>query len=254
MIVATGPGPSTGSTWVDVLRGAGVPILGEALPEGWSESTRADVRPAYFAALREQGVYYKTNPDPFTQGYLEAAESAPFATAMKTEAVLRTERAYLDRVVAAMPHFRSVAAGGGELESVLLWWSDHFLLLRDAATRRYPLRLVSDEALARDPETTARSVLSFLGVEPTDEAFARARAAPPSVALDEPPEIELPDTILDVFEELHRRVDRDEGFDRSFLEHLYAVNEALTPHVLHLKVASLRSQAALRARRRAREE
>jgi hypothetical protein len=248
MIVATGPASTAGSAWVDVLRGAGVPVLGESLPAEWSEGVRADVHPSYFSTLTEQGVYYKTNPDPFSQAYLDAASSAPFAIGMKVVAVLRTERAYLDHVVASMPHFRTRTAGAGDLESVLMWWNDNFLLLRDAATRRYPLRLVTDEALARDPEGATRSTLAFLGVEPTEAAIAQARRCPPPVAVESAVDLEMPVTVLDVFEALHRRVDNEEGFDRTFIEHLYAVNEALTPHVLRLQVATLREQAIRRKR------
>lgn len=249
MIVTTGPAGSTGAALLDVLRGAGLPVLGEAVPGAWSDAVREDVRPGYFAALADQGVYYKTNPDPSTQAYLDAGDAAGFALGMKAGAVLRTERAYLGHVVACVPHFRSTAAGGGDAESVLLWWNDCFLLLRDAATRRYPLRLVTAEALARDPEGTARTVLAFLDVPPTPTALAAARAAAPPAMPDPVPSLDLPVTILDVFEGLHRRLDRDEGFDRGFLEHLYAVNEALTPHVLRLKVAALREQALRRKRR-----
>ncbi|MBC7172073.1 MAG: hypothetical protein H5U40_06600, partial [Polyangiaceae bacterium] len=126
MIVATGPTHAGEGAWVDVLRAAGVPILGEAIPSGWSDNAKAEVRPTFFAALREQGIYYKTNPDPFSQAYLDAPEAGLFALGMKTTAVLRTERAYLGHVIAAMPHFRSLG-GAVDAEAVLIWWNDYFL-------------------------------------------------------------------------------------------------------------------------------
>ncbi len=253
MIVVTHTAYAHAAAFVEVLRAAGLPVLGEAIPAAWSEHAEEAVQPSFFATLGDQGIFYKTNPDPYSQVYLDAAEAEGFALAMKVNAVQRSERAFLGHVVAVMPHFaRATAADASdedELAAVLLWWNDYVSLLRDAATRRYPLRLFSAEALARDPEATLGAVLGFAGAELTEAAVHATRALPAPGEGRPGAASALPPTVLDVFEELHRRVDQDEGFDRPFLERLYAVNQALTPQILRLQVATLKTQA-LRMRRR----
>jgi hypothetical protein len=249
MIVATHTEHERAAAWIDVLRAAGAPVLGESIPKTWSEHAETAVQPSFFATLGDQGVFYKTNPDPYSQVYLDAAEAEDVAFRMKVNAVLRSERAYLGHVVASMPHFRAVEGEGERLAAVLLWWNDYVGLLRDASTRRYPLHLVSEEALARAPEATLRTVLGFVGAPLTEAAERVASALPAPRPRDPDAGRGLPPTVLDVFEELHRRVDQDEGFDRPFLERLYAVNQALTPQILRLQVATLKTQA-LRMRRR----
>jgi hypothetical protein len=249
MIIATHTEHERAAAWVDILRASGVRVLGEAIPATWSEHAEEAVQPSFFATLGDQGVFYKTNPDPYSQVYLDASDVEGVALPMKVNAVLRSERAYVGHVIASMPHFRSLGAEGDPLPAVLLWWNDYVGLLRDASTRRYPLHLVSEEALARAPEATLRTVLGFVGAPITEAADRVARALPAPRPEDPRAGEALPPTVLDVFEELHRRVDRDEGFDRPFLERLYAVNQALTPQILRLQVATLKTQA-LRMRRR----
>jgi hypothetical protein len=218
-------------------------VLGETIPTTWSVHAEEAVQPSFFGTLGDQGIFYKTNPDPYSQVYVEASEVEAVALQMKVNGVLRTERAYVGHVIASMPHFGSLRTEGDKLPAVLLWWNDYVGLLRDAATRRYPLRLVSEEALARAPEVTLRTVLAFADVPITEAAVSVARSLPEPGPGDPEAGKDLPPTVLDVFEELHRRVDQDEGFDRPFLERLYAVNQALTPQILRVQVATLKTQA-----------
>ena len=163
--------------------------------------------------------------------------------------MLRTERAYLGAVVACMPEPLAVAHAGGP-SALLLWWSDVFGMLRDASTRRYGLRLVTEQSLVRAPEETLETVLGVLGLEVNDAVRLAARGATARSAEGEGLDPGLPSSILDVFSELHARVDEGRGFDLSFLEQAHAVNEAVKPFVLRAEVASLRAQAErLRAKR-----
>jgi hypothetical protein len=255
MIILTEAAARGSTTWVDVLRAAGVPVLGEALPSGWSEHARASAGPEFFAALRDQGLYFKTNPDPLHQTYLSSEEAAGFAMAASPNAILRTERAFLEAVVVSVPSPLAVADAGGP-SALLLWWSDVFGMLRDASTRRFGLRLVTEAAVVRAPVETVEGVFGFLGLAPRESALEAAcevaRGATARVRGPVAGETGLPASILDVFEELHARVDEGRGFDRPFLERVYAVHEAVKPFVLRAEVASLRAQAErLRAKRAA---
>src|SRR5690606_29689628 len=100
------------------------------------------------------------------QTYLSAEDGAGFAMTVTPNALLRTERAYVEAVVASVPEPLAVAEAGGP-SALLLWWSDVFGMLRDASTRRFALRLVTEASVVRAPAETVGGVLAFLGLAPS---------------------------------------------------------------------------------------
>ena len=56
--------------WMQVLRAAGFPVVGEAFPGHW-DKTLADANPhGFYESPLRRGIFYATNPNPRTGEYL----------------------------------------------------------------------------------------------------------------------------------------------------------------------------------------
>ena len=184
MIVVTGTMRSGTSMWMQILEAAGFPVLGTKFPGRWEETLRdANPRGFYESDFRT-GVYFDTNPHPKTGRYIEAARVRDHAVKIFAWGVTKTERAYLDRVLCTVRDWRAHARSMerlNALEDAALeptedggrkrrrgpawaeWWNAHYDLLRDASVRRFPLRIVTYEALLADAQAQTRSILEWLG-------------------------------------------------------------------------------------------
>ena len=196
MVVVTGTKRSGTSMWMRMLVEGGLPHFGERFPARWQESIPTANPHGFYESRLRRGVYYATNPDPETGEYLAAAATRDHAVKVFIPGVVRTERAYLRRVVATMrswrSYARSIAALHAEEDAWLLdhpkegstgaqavararkrrgsvpapigWFLENFELVRDFSARRYPIHFVSYERLLAEPEATVAKVVDWVGL------------------------------------------------------------------------------------------
>ncbi|MCA9492478.1 MAG: hypothetical protein KC621_21240 [Myxococcales bacterium] len=204
MVVVTGTKRSGTSLWMRMLIEAGLPSIGEAFPTVWGDSIR-DANPhGFFESRLRRGIWFATNPDPRTGAYLHAGPTRLHAVKVFVPGVIRTERAYLHRVVATMRDWRSYARSIADLEeqearwaaknpregetaaeaearvvarrptlpAPVEWFLENFELVRDFSVRRYPIHFATYERLLAEPEATVGKVLAWIGTGEADRAAA----------------------------------------------------------------------------------
>ncbi len=174
---------------MQVLAGAGFDVLGEAFPARWERSIQ-DANPRGFWESRlRKGIYFETNPDPETGAYLHPERTQRTVVKVFSQGLIRTDWAFLKRVVVSMRPWRVVSASMRDLyrrEEEFLgttpkrpaigladeWWIDNYEILRDAAVRGYPFRLVACERMVEAPRETLQQLLPWLGGGDLEAAVA----------------------------------------------------------------------------------
>ena len=187
MVIVTGTRRSGTSMWMQILQAAGLPIVGEAFPAAWRRSIEAANPRGFWESRLRKGVYFDTNPDPDTGAYLHPQDTRRTAVKVFARGLVRTDHAFLDRVIVTMRPWRTVVASVEDLyaqeEAFLgttprrpslsepdIWWLENYDILRDAAVRRYPIRLVACENVVQRPRETLEPLLDWLGGADLDAA------------------------------------------------------------------------------------
>ncbi len=204
MVIVTGTKRSGTSLWMRMLREAGLPSIGEAFPAVWGDSIR-DANPHGFYESRYRlGIYFATNPEPTTGFYLTAKATRLHAVKVFVPGVIRTERAYLHRVVACMREWRSYSrsihrltsqedawlqdnpkdgmtgeesvakarAGRSPIPAPVEWFLENYELVRDFAVRRYAMNFMTYERLMDDPEAALNRIFEWIGTGDIAKALA----------------------------------------------------------------------------------
>jgi len=282
MIIVTGTKRSGTSMWMQILKAAGFPILGEAFPGDWGETIREANSGGFYESPLRHGIYYATNPHPKTGAFLPPHETQRMVVKVFAQGLARSDLAYVQRVVATMRSWREyqaslsrlytmeregklarAARNGQSSEAVpeysylppaLEWWNDNFTLIRDALVRRYPLHMVSYEAVLRDPGGVVGEALSWLGEGDRAAAEAAVQTSQRTQSerhLDPSPESGLTPEQEAIFDELYARVDARRGLDGSFIDRLNETHDALEPVIQTLarKAAKERRSARVASSR-----
>jgi hypothetical protein len=195
MIVVTGTKRSGTSMWMQVLKAGGITVLGEAFPRVWEQSIKEANPRGFFESRLRNGIYYRTNPDPKTGAYLPPGPTRKHAAKVFIPGLIRSDVAYLHRVVASVRNWRSYCASLGRLYAMedswlaergddpetgesrleqarrqrvrvppaVEWWFENYDLVRDVATRRYPFHIHSYEAVLADPARHIDAIFAWLG-------------------------------------------------------------------------------------------
>ncbi len=195
MIIVTGTKRSGTSLWMRMLVEGGLDHIGERFPSTWGESIREANPNGFYESRLRRGIYFATNPDPRNGRYLRAADTHKVAVKVFIPGVVRTERAYLHRVVATLRTWRSYArsmarldaheeawvaknprkgetpeqavarlrASRSPLPAPIEWFLENYELVRDFAVRRYPIHFVTYERLLADPDATLDKVFDWIG-------------------------------------------------------------------------------------------
>ncbi|HEY4119018.1 MAG TPA: hypothetical protein VGM56_14230 [Byssovorax sp.] len=193
MILVTGTKRSGTSTWMQILVGAGFVPFGDAFPRAWGDTAlrKANVDGFYESTLRS-GVYYATNPNPANGAYLFPEQVERHAVKVFIPGLVRTDRAYIGRVVATMREWREYEASVARLYALesegakgapprphiapaLEWWWENFMLLRDVRTRRYAIHVQTYASLLADPERVVRETMKWLGHGDAKAALAKVK-------------------------------------------------------------------------------
>jgi hypothetical protein len=116
------------------------------------------------------------------------------------------------------------------------WWFEQFTLLRDCHTRRYPYRLVTFDALLRDPRSVVSATLSWLGHDGVDVDAAVTRVRPQHRTQEEasePPDV--PARLAELFDALYDAVDTTGAVPRELLVRLNAAAPELEERLGELR-------------------
>jgi hypothetical protein len=173
--------------WMQILKAAGVPIVGEAFPRDWEERIGVANPEGFFESTLVEGINFLSNPDPVTGIYLSPEESRLWGVKVFLHGVCRTQTRYLDRLLISVRDWRAqrrslqemanlIKPQGREeeptpIEPALTWWVEHYRVMVDAARRGYSYRLVSFEAVLERPSEIIPDVLRWANC---NGDFARA--------------------------------------------------------------------------------
>ncbi len=271
MIVVTGTKRSGTSMWMQVLEAAGFPVIGERFPANWETAIGSANPRGFYESSLVAGIHHRTNPHPVTGDYLFPEHTRRHAVKVFAPGVVRSDVAFLDAVIMTIRPWREFAVslrrlqrdtarasgledsrgGVDALHPALEWWADHFAVIRDVATRRYPFHIQSYESLLARPAQVLSRVCEWLdggdvdaAVQAIDPGLARACQADPEVeGIIAPPELAPGSTML--FDELYDVLHRGEDLSPAFVDRLNALDEALRPHFVEHE-ASVRREAARR--------
>lgn len=207
MILVAGTMRSGTSLWMQVLQKAGFPVVGEEFPGVWGESLREANPRGFFESRFRKGIYFATNPDPKTGVFLTPRATQRHVTKVFIPGLIRTDVAYLDRVIVTVRHWREYdssvrrlraledrwllaqrekraenapvkQATGKPLPPAIDWWLQCYEVIRDIAVRRYPVNVVTYDQMLRAPTVQLERILPWLG---GGDLAAAVAAVEPSV-------------------------------------------------------------------------
>ena len=88
MIVVSGTGRSGTSMWMNILKSAGVTVVGEEFPRDWADRISAANQEGFYESTLIMGINHTTNPDPTTGAHLTPEISRDMAVKVFIEGVL----------------------------------------------------------------------------------------------------------------------------------------------------------------------
>ena len=255
MILVTGTKRSGTSMWMQTLVAGGFAHIGSEFSGSWEQSIgRANPRGFYESLLR-QGIFFATNPHPQTGAWLHPEAVRHHAVKVFVPGLVRTDYAYLHRVVATMRDWRSYGpslarlyamedawlaeqedgvdklararARRSKLPAHVDWFFENYDLIRDIAVRRYAVNLSSYDAMLRDPEALIRRVFDWIG---EGDVEAAVRAVEPSLRTQpasrpDPEGVDRQHAAL--FDELYDHVDRGQALPAALLSRMNEVQQQL---------------------------
>lgn len=273
MIIVTGTRRSGTSMWMQILAAAGLEVIGERFPRHWSEHLGAANPDGFYESELIAGIYFRTNPHPVSGVFLFPDQTIHHAVKVFIPGLVRSDLAFLDRVIATVRPWRAFARsrerlralirestrshdrdqGEAEIEEAralppaLEWWSENFALIRDIATRRYAAHVLSYDSLLADPDASIHAVIQWLGVGDARRACAavdRDRPAARDDADDDKHDVSgLAARHIEVFDDLYDHIHRGRALTQALVERLNLTDRELRPALLEhnaaLKAAAL---------------
>lgn len=256
MIIVSGTHRSGTSLWMQILIAAGFEHIGEAFPRNADGVLRQANPLGFFESRLAAGVNFQTNPDPESGEYLFPDQTEAHAVKIFLTGLVRTDVAFIDRAIVTVRPWREFVSSlarlhritGQEeiadeiaLHPVLTWWTQNFAAIRDIATRRYPVHVLSYPSLVQDPKQVVTEVLGWIG-KPDVDVEAAIKVVDPKMqtqrAVEEP---ELPEGVgpehVAVFDEFYRRIHEGDALDGAFVERLNATDLALRPLIVQFHAA-----------------
>jgi hypothetical protein len=208
MIVVTGTKRSGTSLWMQMLKAANLPIIGEPYLGTWKESIHlANVGGFYESKLR-YGINYSNNPDVRTGQYLHPRTVVHHGVKIFVPGLIKTELTFLHRVIATIrpwkaychsirrlndmesAHWLTLSDSPGKMPQqvkvilkrntvhpALVWWRDNVALLSDVRARMYPVRLIPYETLLHDSDTVVPEILTWVATPRKQDLFDKAITA-----------------------------------------------------------------------------
>jgi len=269
MIFVSGTKRSGTSMWMQILVAAGLPVLGKAFPRNWDKSALKDANPdGFYESVLRNGVYYRTNPHPTTGDYFMPEHVAGYAVKVFVPGVVRSERAYIESLVANIREWREYEASINRLYSLedsdrekkapnreapfrfppaLEWWMENFALVRDMSLRKYPAQLQTYDEVLANPEKVISRVLGRIGYGDVEAAVAAVK--PENRTQERPESDSVEPELARVFDALYEAISEGKAIKDSLLRDLNATNRKLLPRLTELQTKVVKSMAKHGAKR-----
>lgn len=271
MIAVTGTKRSGTSMWMQVLRAAGLPVIGEAFPGRWRDTIAEANRDGFYESRFRRGINFLTNPDAKTGVYLSPQSTRNHVVKIFVPGLVRSDVAFLDKVLVTVRPVREYCTSierlyeiertnQGRLDGVeppprehlhpaLEWWDEVHGIVADVLVRGLPAHFVAYDATLDSPDATVREVIGWLGVG--DESAAVAAVLPERRTQRTTEAPELPGAFgvdeLALCDELYARIRERRGIDAEFIDRLNDANERLAPVVASERTRIRRARVAARA-------
>ena len=261
MILVTGTKRSGTSMWMQVLTSAGFPFIGTKFMKTWEDSIKKANMKGFFESPLRKGVYYATNPNPDTGTFIHPNHVQKHVLKVFIPGLIRTDYAYIQRVVATIRPWREYCASISRLYEMedeymanqpqkeadplppldmvrlkrpaihpaLEWWRENYDLIRDFATRGYAFNLVSYGKLLDDPAGVIEPVLRWCGAPEIEKGIAEVDVlmrTQKHVHISDSPLTEEQETL---FDEFHDFFYRQEPLSASFIQKLNDIDSVLRP-------------------------
>jgi len=248
MLIVTGTKRSGTSMWMQILVGAGLPAFGEAFPSHWGDTIR-DANPSgFYESILRRGIYYRTNPHPQSGEYFFPEQVQRHVVKVFIPGLVRTDRAFIGKVVATMRAWREYESSIARLYAMedekrkadaptpvrmpahLEWWAENFALIRDIATRRYPVNVQSYDSLLADPDKVIAETLSWVGEG--DVAAGRAAVNPEHRTQHQVESDSFDTETAALCDELYDTVDQRKVLTPAFVHKLNECDRKLAPLIV----------------------
>lgn len=271
MIFVSGTKRSGTSMWMQVMQAAGIPILGKAFPRNWGAGPLRDANPdGFYESMLRNGVYYRTNPHPQTGKYFLPEHVEGYAVKVFVPGVIRSERAYIEHLVANVREWREYEASierlyameaktreeqrakGIEVDEpfnfppAYEWWMENFALVRDISLRKYPARLQTYDQVLEDPERVIGGVLRWIGRGDVEAGVAAVK--PENRTQVRPESSSVEPKLAQVFDDLYAAIAGGKGIANALLRTLNETNIALLPELAKLQTEVAKSQMVRQAK------
>jgi AcrR family transcriptional regulator len=257
LFLVSGTKRSGTSMWMQILAAAGLPFVGEAFPRDWgSNALKAANSDGFFESILRDGIYHATNPHPTNGKYFEPADVAGWAVKVFVPGVVRTERGYIELVVANIRPWREYEASVQRLwqledaqrepgypapprfPGALEWWVENFSLVRDIHRRRYRAILQTYPQVLADPERYIARVLRACGRGDLSAAIAVVKPDSRTQRAVESDSIEP--ELAAVFDALYARIEAGAAndtpaIDAAFLAELEDTHRKVMPRLRKLQ-------------------
>jgi hypothetical protein len=257
MILVTGTKRSGTSLWMQILKAAGYPVIGAPFLGAWEQSIGAANPRGFYESPLRQGIFYATNPHPETGAFLAPADTRRHAVKVFIPGLTRSDLAYMDKVVATLRHWRDYGPSlarllamedaylasapspeaAAQLErrrrwrsqrpAAVEWWFENSDLVRDVATRGYPINFSTFDRLLEDPEPLIHKVLTWLGGGDLAAAAAAVDPALRSTRADRGAAHDLEPGHAEVMDELCDHIHRERPLTPALLEAMNRVQAEL---------------------------
>ncbi len=235
---------------MQILKAGGVQTIGKDFSSIWKDTIYSANKRGFYESLFRRGIYYRTNPSPHSGAWIPPDTSQHLGVKVFVPGVLRSDVAYLHRVIATVRPYRKYVGSirrlfelerqglieqgkparvEATLDPVLEWWLENFLLIRDISLRAYPARLISYESTLHDPQSVCAQIFDWLELG-DDEAAARA-VHPEDQTQTSITESNISHRHEEVFDEYHHRIKTGSGFERTFLSKMNDVHRELLPEI-----------------------
>lgn len=274
MIVVTGTKRSGTSMWMQILRDAGLPVIGSAFPGRWKETIADANRDGFYESRFRRGINFLTNPDPKTGIYLSPRETRNHVVKVFVPGLVRSDVAFLDRVLVTlrpireyctslerlyrMEHESRARLDGVDgppveyLHPALEWWDEVHAVVADVLVRELPAHFVAYDATLDAPESTVREVIRWLGSGDEASAINAVRPDRRTQRTSDTPELPAPFGAdeLALCDELYARIRAQRGIDAELIDRLNDANDRIAPVVASERTRIRRARMAERESRK----
>jgi hypothetical protein len=244
--------------WVQILKAAGFPVLGEAFPRDWGSTIKRANPDGFYESILRRGIHSGTNPHPQTGTYFFPEQVENHVVKVFVPGLVRTDRSYIGSVVASVRHWREYersvlrlyamedeakrAAGKVRPSPVrfppaLEWWLENYKLLRDIAIRQYRVHLQSYDGLLADPAGIIEQALAWLGDGDLHAALAAVKPEHRTQERDaEGPNSEFGPEVTATFDLLYEVIDQRRPLTPTFISKLNDTHQELRGRLREARV------------------